>query len=45
MRGCFKLRVYQGLKFREVAEVMDIDINTVKAHLGEARKRLRKLLP
>lgn len=44
MRQCFMLRFYQGLKFREVAAVMNVSLDTVKAHLGEARKRLRKLL-
>ena len=44
MRRCFYLRVYQGLKLSEVAEVMNISLDTVKAHLGEARKRLRQIL-
>jgi len=44
MRRCFYLRVYQGLRFREVAEVMHVTLDTVKAQLGEARKRLRPLL-
>lgn len=44
MRRCFYLRVYQGLRFREVADVMHVTIDTVKAQLAEARKRLRPIL-
>lgn len=40
MRQCVKLRFEQGLKYREVAAVMKISIETVKAHLSQARKRL-----
>jgi len=43
MRQCVYLRIYQDLKFREVAEVMNVSLDTVKAHLGEAKKRLRQL--
>ena len=44
MRQCVYLRLYQDLKYREVAEVMHVSLDTVKAHLGEAKKRLHKLL-
>jgi len=44
MRRCVFLRVNQGLKYREVAVVMGINIDTVKAHLGQATARLRREL-
>lgn len=40
MRRCCLLRYQQGLKYRHIAEVMKISIETVKAHLHQARKRL-----
>lgn len=40
MRQCVKLRFEQGLKYREIAAVLKISIDTVKAHLSQARKRL-----
>ena len=44
MRRCVLLRVYQDLKYREIAEVMGIKLDTVKAHLGQARARLEREL-
>lgn len=41
MRRCVELRVAGGLKYREIAEVLRISIDTVKAHLFQARLRLR----
>jgi DNA-directed RNA polymerase specialized sigma24 family protein len=35
------LRVDQDLKYREIAAVLQISIETVKAHLNQARQRLR----
>jgi DNA-directed RNA polymerase specialized sigma24 family protein len=32
------------LKYREIAEVMHVSIETVKAHLYQARQRLREKL-
>lgn len=43
-RRCVHLRFGQGLKYREVAEVMNVSIDTVKAHLGQAKARLLTLL-
>jgi len=43
MRRCVCLWV-QGLKYREVAEAIKVSIDTVKAHLGQAKVRLRQLL-
>lgn len=44
MRRCVFLRVYQDRKYREIAEVLSISIDTVKAHLGQAKTRLQRLL-
>jgi RNA polymerase sigma-70 factor (ECF subfamily) len=41
MRQVLTLRVGQDLKYREVAEVLQISVETVKAHLFQARQRLR----
>lgn len=40
MRRCCILRYERGLKYKEIAYVMGISIETVKAHLHQARKRL-----
>lgn len=40
MRQCCLLRYEQGLKYQEIATIMGISIETVKAHLFQARKRL-----
>lgn len=44
MRRCLFLRIEQGLKYREIAVVMKISIDTVKAHLHQARQRLKEEL-
>lgn len=44
MRRCAVLRIYQGLAYREIAVVMQVSIETVKAHLFQARKRLTAAL-
>jgi len=44
MRRCLMLRVYQDLKYREIAEAMHLSIETVKAHLYQARSRLQQEL-
>jgi RNA polymerase sigma-70 factor (ECF subfamily) len=44
MRKCLMLRVYQDLKYREIAVVVRLSIETVKAHLFAARKRLQQEL-
>jgi RNA polymerase sigma-70 factor (ECF subfamily) len=41
MRTCFLLRYSQGRKYKEIAVLMKISIDTVKAHLFQAKKRLR----
>lgn len=40
MRLCCELRYVRGNKYQEIAVLMKISIETVKAHLHQARKRL-----
>lgn len=40
MRLCCELRYVRGYKYQEIATLMKISIETVKAHLHQARKRL-----
>jgi len=42
MRRSVQLRVQKGLSYAEIAAVMGVSPNTVKAHLHQARKALRK---
>ncbi len=44
MRRGLLLRLDQGLKYREIADVLGVAINTVKSLLHEAKKRLRDRL-
>ncbi len=44
MRQCLTLRLYHQLAYREIATVMKVKIDTVKAHLFKARKRLKEEL-
>ncbi len=44
MRTCCELRYVNGLKYHEIATVMKISIETVKAHLHQAGKRLKEML-
>ena len=44
MRRCLYLRLYHDLKYREIAVLMRISIETVKAHLHQAQNRLRMFL-
>jgi RNA polymerase sigma-70 factor (ECF subfamily) len=44
MRQCVRLRVKDDLKYREIAEIMKISIETVKSHLHQAKQRLRPKL-
>ena len=41
MRQVLTFRVDRDLKYREIATVLQISIETVKAHLFQARQRLR----
>lgn len=44
MRHCVRFRLVSGLKYREIALVMKISIETVKSHLYQAKKRLKERL-
>lgn len=44
MRKCLLLRLYQELSYKEIARVMRLSEETVKAHLYQARQRLRAQL-
>ncbi len=44
MRRCAQLRIFQELKYREIAELMKLSIETVKSQLHQARQRLRRRL-
>lgn len=44
MRACLVLRVDQDLSYREIAEVLRLSAETVKAHLFQARQRLKERL-
>jgi RNA polymerase sigma-70 factor (ECF subfamily) len=41
MRRCVLLRVDRDLKYREIADIMRVSIDTVKAHLFQARQLLK----
>jgi RNA polymerase sigma-70 factor (ECF subfamily) len=42
MRKCLMLRVYQEMKYREIATLLRLSPETVKVHLFQARRRLRE---
>ena len=44
MQRCVQLRIQKGLAMAEIAAVMRISVNTVKAHLHQARKVLKEEL-
>lgn len=44
MRRCVELRLDHGMELREIAAAMEISVNTVKSHLAQARKKLRRRL-
>ena len=44
MRRCAQLRVVHDLSYAEIAALLGISINTVKAHLHQAQKALRTQL-
>lgn len=44
MKKAVMLRVKEDMKYREIAEEMDVSIETVKAHLYQARQHLRDRL-
>jgi RNA polymerase sigma-70 factor (ECF subfamily) len=44
MRLCTELRIVHDLPYKEIADLMGIEVNTVKAHLHQAKKHLDKKL-
>ena len=44
LRAAFLLREIHGLDYAEIAEVLEIDLGTVKSRLSRARLRLREAL-
>jgi RNA polymerase sigma-70 factor (family 1) len=44
IRSVFLMYEVQGLKYREIADILELPINTVKVHLLRARKLLREEL-
>lgn len=43
-RQCMVLRVVHGLSYEQIATVMGISINSVKAHLNQGRTQLQELM-
>jgi RNA polymerase sigma-70 factor (ECF subfamily) len=43
-RQCLLLRVREELSYDEIAEMLRLSVNTVRNHLAEARKNLRRML-
>jgi RNA polymerase sigma-70 factor, ECF subfamily len=41
MRACFQLRYGQGRKYEEIAMLMNVSVDTVKAHLHQAKQKLK----
>lgn len=41
MRRCVLLRIDRGLKYREIATVLSVSVDTVKTQLHQARQRLK----
>jgi RNA polymerase sigma-70 factor (ECF subfamily) len=42
MRQCVLLRLERGLKYREIADILHVTIDTVKAHLHQAKSILTR---
>lgn len=43
-REVFKMAVIDGMKHREIAEVMQIEESTSRAHLSRAKKKLKEII-
>ncbi len=41
-RNCLELRYFQGLSYREIAEVTSLSVNTVKSNIYTGMRRLRE---
>lgn len=44
MRRCLLLHAVQGYKYREIATLLQVSIQTVKSHIHQGRRRLRDAL-
>ncbi len=44
MRRCVWLRVYQDMSYRDIADLLDVNVTTAKSQVSLARARLRSLL-
>jgi RNA polymerase sigma-70 factor (ECF subfamily) len=44
-RAVVELTYYEGLSYREIAEIVGCPVNTVKTRMFHARRRLRQVLP
>jgi RNA polymerase sigma factor (sigma-70 family) len=44
LKRLIELRDMEGLSYQEIAEIMDMNINTLKVNLSRARKKVRELL-
>lgn len=41
MRRCLRLRIDQEMKYREIAAVMQLNVNTVKSQVSQGQQRLK----
>lgn len=44
MRNCLFLFVFQNLKYKEIASILNLKLNTVKSHIFNAREKLKASL-
>jgi RNA polymerase sigma-70 factor (ECF subfamily) len=44
MRACVVMSVYQGFKYHEIAEILEIPVGTVKTRVYHAMRKLRETL-
>ena len=44
MKACFVLFAVQGMKQTEIAEILEMKLGTVKAHIFQAKEQLRAIL-
>ncbi|MEM1182135.1 MAG: sigma-70 family RNA polymerase sigma factor [Acidobacteriota bacterium] len=43
-RTALQLHLLHGLKYKEIANVLSVEVNTVKSHIAQAKKQLRQLI-
>lgn len=44
MRQCVSLRLFQGLRYREIARALGVSLDSVRVQLARGRRRLRQAL-